>query len=140
MRNLELREAIVAALKAYAPLAALLAADPLDATVPAVFDHVPQDAAFPYEVVGEPNGVDHDTDDSLGWDAELTIHQLSRFRGFEEVERIQRENDDAINRAEPVLTDGRIVTLHRVSVDGVLDPDGLTRHGIHRFRAILEET
>ena len=139
MRNLELRVAIIAALKAYAPLTALLATDPLDAT-PAVYDHVPQDAAFPYEVVGEPNGVDHDTDDSLGWDAELTIHQFSRFRGFEQVERIQRENDDALNRAEPVLTDGRIVTLHRVSVDGVLDPDGLTRHGIHRFRAIIEET
>ncbi len=139
MRNLELRVAIVTALKASVPLAALLAADPLDAT-PAVFDHVPQDALFPYEVIGEPNGVDHDTDDSLGWDAELTIHQFSRFRGFEEVERIQRENDDAINRAEPVLVDGRIVTLHRVSVDSVLDPDGLTRHGIHRFRAILEET
>ncbi len=139
MRNLELRIAIVAALKASAPLAALLAVDPLDAT-PAVFDHAPQDATFPYEVVGEPNGVDHDTDDTLGWDAELVIHQFSRFRGFEEVERIQRENDDALNRTEPVLVDGRIVTLHRVSVDGVLDPDGLTRHGIHRFRAIIEET
>ena len=138
MRNLELRVAIVTALKAYAPLAALLAADPLDGTA-SVYSHVPQDAAFPYVVVGEPNGVDHDTDDSLGWDAELVIHQFSRFRGFEEVERIQRENDDALNRAEPVLVDGRIVTLHRVSVDGVLDPDGLTRHGIHRFRAILEE-
>ncbi|MEE8543242.1 MAG: DUF3168 domain-containing protein [Gammaproteobacteria bacterium] len=139
MRNLELRIAVVAALKASAPLAALLAVDPVDGT-PAVFDHVPQNALFPYEVVGEPNGVDHDTDDSLGWDAELVIHQFSRFRGFEEVERIQRENDDALNRTEPVLVDGRIVTLHRVSVDGVLDPDGLTRHGIHRFRAILEET
>jgi len=139
VRNVELRIAIVAALKAHAPLAALLAADPLDATA-AVYDHAPQDAAFPYEVVGEPNGVDHDTDDSLGWDAELTIHQFSRFRGFEEVERIQRETDEALNRTEPVIVDGRIVTLHRVSVDGVLDPDGLTRHGIHRFRTIIEET
>ncbi len=139
MRNLELRIAIVTALKAHAQLTALLAADPLNGA-PAVYDHVVQNAAFPYEVVGEPNGVDHDTDDTLGWDAELTIHQFSRFRGFEEVERIQRENDDALNRTEPALVDGRIVTLHRVSVDGVLDPDGLTRHGIHRFRAIIEET
>lgn len=140
MRNVELRIAILAALKAYAPLTALLAVDPLDATEAAVYDHAPQDAAFPYEVVGESNGVEHDTDDSLGWDAELVIHTFSRFRGFEEVERIQRETDDALNRTEPVLVDARIVTLHRVSVDGVLDPDGLTRHGIHRFRAILEET
>ncbi len=139
MRNFELRVAIVTALKAHAPLTALLAADPLDGTS-SIFDHAPQDAAFPFEVVGEANGVDHDTDDSLGWDAELTIHQFSRFRGFEEVEKIQRENDNALNRKDPVLVDGRIVTLHRVSVDGVLDDDGLTRHGIHRFRAILEET
>ena len=139
MRNLELREAIVATLKAHAPLAALLAADPVDGTA-AVYDHAPQDATFPYVVVGDPVGVDHDTDDTLGWDAEVTIHQWSRFRGFEEVERIQRETDQALNRAEPTVVDGMIVTLHRVSVDGMLDDDGLTRHGIHRFRAIVEET
>lgn len=138
MRNLELRVALVAALKAHAGLAALLSTDPVDSS-PAVYDHVPQDATFPYEVVGEPTGVDHDTDTTLGWDAEVTLHQWSRFRGFEEVERIQRENDEALNRAEPVVVDGRIVTLHRVSVDGVLDDDGLTRHGIHRYRAIVEE-
>jgi len=138
VRTLELRETVVATLKAHAGLAALLATDPLDGT-PAVFDHVPQDAAFPYVLVGEPVGVDHDTDDTLGWDAEVTIHQWSRFRGFGEVERIQRETDEALNRAEPVVVDARIVTLHRVSVDGVLDPDGLTRHGIHRFRAIVDE-
>lgn len=138
MRNLELRIALVAALKAHAGLSALLATDPVDDS-PAVFDHVPQDATFPYVVVGEPVGTDHDTDDTLGWDAEVTIHQWSRFRGFEEVEAIQRQTDEAINRAEPVVVDARIVTLHRVSVDGVLDDDGLTRHGIHRFRAIIDE-
>lgn len=138
MRNLELRTAIVQALKAHPGLAALLATDPSGGT-PAVFDHSPQDATFPYVVVGEATGVDHDTDDTLGWDAEVTIHQWSRFRGYEEVERIQRQTDEALNRTEPVVVDGRIVTLHRVSVDGVLDDDGLTRHGIHRFRAIVEE-
>ncbi len=139
MRNLEIRIAIVAALKAHAPLVALLAPDPLDGTA-SVFDHVPQDAVFPYEVIGEADGVEHDTDTTIGWDAEVTVHTFSRFRGNEEVEAIQRENDNALNRAEPIITDARIVTLHRVSVDGVDDPDGLTRHGIHRFRALIEET
>lgn len=139
MRNLELREAIFAALKAHAPLAALLATDPLDATA-AVYDHVPQNATFPYLVVGNPDGVGHDTDDTLGWDADLTIHAWSRFRGQEEVERIQRETDNAINRAEPTIVDARIVTLHRIEARELLDDDGLTRHGIHRFRAIIEET
>lgn len=139
MRNLELREAIHAALKAYAPLVALLAADPLDGTA-AVFDHVPQNATFPYLVVEIPDGVDHDTDDTLGWDNELTVHAWSRFRGQEEVEGIQRETDNAINRAEPTVVDARIVTLHRTEAREMLDKDGLTRHGIHRYRVILEET
>jgi hypothetical protein len=140
MRNFELRVAIIAALKAYAPLTALLSSDPLDGTS-AVYSHVPQNATFPYEVVGVADGVDHDTDDTNGWDAEVTLHQFSRFRGDDEVEMIQRENDDALHRAEPAIADGRIVTLHRVRVDNpVLDDDGLTRHGIHRFQAIIEET
>ena len=138
MRNAELRNAIVSTLKAHVGLTALLAQDPLDGT-PAVYDHAPQDVKFPYEVVGELTGVDHDTDDTLGWDTDVVIHQWSRFRGFDEVESIQRQTDLALNRVEPVVVDARIVTLHRVSVEGVLDPDGLTRHGIHRFRAIIAE-
>lgn len=139
MRNLELRVAVFAALKAYAPLVALLAEDPLDATA-AVYDHVPQDTAFPYLVVENPVGRDHDTDTTLGWDADLTIHAWSRFRGQEEVEALQRETDDALNRTEPTIVDARIVTLHRIEHREILDEDGLTRHGIHRFRAIIEET
>lgn len=138
MRNKELRIAIVATLKAHAGLAALLATDPIDATA-AVYDHVTQDSTFPYVVVGDPDGVDHDTDDSLGWDAEVEIHSFSRFRGFEEIEDIQRQTDAALNRAEPSITDARVVTIHRVRVESVLDDDGITRHGIHRFRAIIEE-
>lgn len=137
MRNLELRQALYAALRAYAPLVALLADDPLGGA--AIYDHTPQDAEFPYLVIGGPDGVEHDTDSSLGWDAEVSIHSFARYRGYETVEAIQRETDDAINRTEPSVTDGRIVTLHRTECRSILDDDGLTRHGIHRFRAIIEE-
>lgn len=139
MRNLEFREAIFAALKAHAPLVALLALDPIDGTA-AIYDHAPQDGPFPYLVVEIPDGEEHDTDDTLGWDTDLVVHSWSRFRGQEEVERIQRVTDDAINRAEPAIVDARIVTLHRIEAREFLDADGLTRHGVHRFRVIIEET
>lgn len=139
MRDYELRVAIVAALKAHAGLAALLSTDPVDGSV-AVYDHAPQDATFPYLVIDPPSGTDHDTDNTLGWDGELTINSWSRFRGFEEIGQIQRQTDEALNRTEPTVVDGTIVTLHRVNSDSVLDDDGLTRHGIQRFRVIIEET
>lgn len=139
MRLFELRVAIVTTLKAHAGLSALLATDPLGSGV-AVYDHVPQDATFPYVVVGEPIGVEHDADDIQGWDGEVTIHSWSRFRGFEEVEKIQRQVDSALHRTVPAVVDARIVTLHRTTVDGFVDEDGLTRHGIQSFRVILEET
>lgn len=138
MRAKELRIALVATLKAHAGLSALLSTDPRDAS-PAVYDHVIQDATFPYVVVGDPEGTEHDADDIQGFDFEVEIHQFSRFRGFEEVEDIQRQVDDALHRAEPTVTDGRITTMHRLQTRAILDPDGLTRHGIHSFRVILEE-
>lgn len=138
MRARELREALVTTLKAHAGLSALLSTDPRDAS-PAVYDHVTQEATFPYVVIGEPEGTEHDADDIQGWDFDIEIHQFSRFRGFEEVENIQRQLDDALHRAAPLVTDARVTTMHRVQTRAILDPDGLTRHGIHSFRVILEE-
>ncbi len=139
MRLKELQIAIIATLKAEAGLTGLLAIDPVDDIGSAVYDHVPENTEFPYVTVGEPSGVEHDADDILGWTGQIVVHSWSRFRGFEEITAIMRQTDNALHRAEPAVTDARIVTLHRESVDSVLDQDGLTRHGIHAFRVILEE-
>lgn len=138
MRLKELREGIITTLKGYAGLTALLSTDPVDSS-PAVYDHVDQVSTFPYVVVGEPVGSQHDADDCQGWEGEVVLHIWSEFRGFEEVVNIGRQLTDALHRAEPTITDARIVTLHRESFGSVLDPDGLRRHGIYGFRVILEE-
>lgn len=139
MRTYELRQALVAALKNDAANAALLSTDPQDGT-PAVYDHVPQNATFPYQSIGPIVGDEEDTDDALGaWSLEVQVDTWSRFRGMDEVERIHRTTDDALHRADLTVTDAKVVTIHREDVDAVLDDDGLTRHGILRFRVILEE-
>lgn len=138
MRLTELHTAIFTTLNAHVGLTALLATDPVGGG-PAVFDHATQDSEFPYLVVGEPNGTEHDADDIQGWTGEIVIHSYCRERGFQEVMDIWRQTDDALHRQTPTVTDARIVTLHRESADSVLDADGLTRHGIHTFRVILDE-
>lgn len=139
MRLEELQIAIITTLKAEAGLTALLSTDPIDGVSPAIYDHVDQDSGFPYITVGEPDGVEHDADDIQGWTGQVIVHSWSRERGFGEVRQIMRQTDAALHREVPVVTNARIVTLHRESADSVLDQDGMTRHGIHTFRVILEE-
>ena len=139
MRFEELQESIITLLTGYAPLTTLLAVDSIDNVSSAIFDHVDQNNPFPYISVGEPNGVEHDADDITGWTGTVDVRIWSRFRGFEECNQISRQVDAVMHRAEPSVTDARIVTLHRESVQSLLDPDGLTRSVIVSYRVILEE-
>lgn len=140
MRNWELRDAVVDVLKAHVGLTALLAEDPRFAGVAAVYDHVPQSAEFPYVTIGTVSGDEHDADDISGQDLEVTVNAFSRYRGLKEIEQIGRQVDDALHRTTPTVTNAKVVTFHRETSEAVLDPDGLTRHGIQRYRVILEES
>lgn len=107
----------------------------------AVYDHTPQDVAFPYVVIGEDDTViPFDTDDSVGAESTINIHVWSRYRGWKEVKEIQREVYQALHRYELSVTGAHVVTVEFDDARTFLDQDGLTRHGVTRFRIITEET
>lgn len=108
-----------------------------DLNVP-VYDHVPQDAAFPYIVIGDSTAIQWDTDDSLGTESTITIHVWSRFRGREEVKEIQGQIYDALHRHELDIDGCHTVTCEWEHADSFVDPDGITRHGVSRFRILAE--
>lgn len=103
-----------------------------------IYDHVPQDASFPYVVIGEGTATQWDTDDSTGSDATVTIHTWSRYRGRKEVKEMQRQIYNALHRYDLPVTGLNTVTVEWEHSETLLDPDGLTRHGILRFRIITE--
>lgn len=105
-----------------------------------VYDDVPRNAAFPYVVVGEDTHVPFDTDDSLGSESTVTIHVWSRYRGKKEAKQIQGEIYDALTRQELTVKDHDLITIEFEYSDVVLDPDAITRHGVQRFRAIVERS
>lgn len=105
-----------------------------------VYDHVPPNASFPYVVIGEDTHVPFDTDDSLGSESTITIHVWSRYRGKKEAKQIQGEVYDALTRQELTVEDHDLVTIEFEYSDVVLDPDGQTRHGVQRFRAVVERS
>lgn len=130
MSHAALQEAVFHRLSTYAPLTALVAG---------VHDHVPQDAAFPYCVIGEESATQWDTDTELGFDATFNVHTWSRYRGRLQAKQIMDRVYQALHRYELPVADAHVVTVEFDFADTLLDPDGLTRHGVQRFRVLFNQ-
>ena len=103
-----------------------------------VYDHVPQDTAFSYIVIGDDTSIGWDTDTSVGSESTCTIHVWSRQRGRKQVKDIMAAIYSALNRYELPVTGGQLVECAAEFQESFLDPDGLTRHGVIRFRLIVD--
>ena len=104
-----------------------------------VYDHVPQSAACPYIVVGEQESAPWDTDDSTGSESLLTVHVWSEYRGRLEAKRIQQAIYSTLHRAELWVSFSAFVMIDCEFQETVTESDGLTTHGIQRFRVIIED-
>lgn len=112
----------------------------LIALVPAarITDHVPQDSAFPYISIGESSAGEWDSKDSDGMEQTLTIHAWSQYRGLKEVKQIMGAIVDALDKAALTVTGHDLVLLRFEFSDTMLDPDGLTRHGVQIYRVLTD--
>jgi len=110
-----------------------------------VYDHVPQpadsgdDSMFPYVAIGDDTGIEWDTDTSDGWEITLTIHSWSRTRGRLEVKTLQGEIWDALHRHDLAVQGYRTVFCYSEFSETFLEADGLTRHGVQRFRIVIDK-
>jgi hypothetical protein len=141
----ELQTSVYQALLADGPLANLLAKNVEDADLPAIYDHVPEpadsgsDISFPYVTVGDDTALDWDTDTSVGKEATITIHSWSRYRGRKEVKEIQGAIYDCLHLSQLNVFGYDTVQCLSEYSETLVDPDGLTRHGVQRFRIILDK-
>ena len=124
--ELALQETVFDALTAYPGL-------------PDIYDDVPKNAAFPYIVIGEDTHIPFDTDDSLGSESTVTIHVWSRYRGKKEAKEIQANIYDALTRQQLTIDAHDLITIEFEYSEVLLDPDGISRHGVQRFRALIEQ-
>ncbi|MFQ6016774.1 MAG: DUF3168 domain-containing protein [Kiloniellaceae bacterium] len=103
-----------------------------------VFDHAPQDSAFPYVVIGEATSGAFDTKTEDGMEQALTIHTWSRYRGLKETKQIMAAVLDALDQQALTVPGHELILLRFTFGATFLDPDGLTRHGVQRFRAVTQ--
>lgn len=127
----EVQAAIITTLTTNAPHRAL---------VTGVYDAVPQTTAFPYESIG---ALSEQWQDGFTDGFRLVTLQLdtwSRYHGRKECQTIQASQIGLLNRVSLALA-----TLHcvycRLDYDDVLlDPDGITWHGVTRYLILVEAT
>ena len=109
-----------------------------------VYDAVPQaadsgdDSAFPYVTIGDDIVSEWDTDTSTGFDTEVTVHAWTRYRGRREVKLIQEAIYDALHLHSLSIPGWHTVLCLFLTADSFMDADGITRHGVIRFRLVTE--
>ncbi len=103
-----------------------------------VFDHAPQGSDFPYLVIGESQASQFDTKTESGLDQRLTLHTWSRYRGLKETKEIMAAVIDALDGQSLAVGGHALVLLRFEFATTIVDDDGLTRHGVQRFRVLTQ--
>lgn len=129
---LELQAAITAALKASAPLQALIGS-----TI-RLYQDVPANPTFPYATIGDAQQLNDQAECIDGSEIFLDVHAFSRASGDQEIKRIAAAVSDAIDGASLSLNNHRCVLIERDFIVFRKDADNTTRHAILTFKALTE--
>lgn len=103
-----------------------------------IFDHVPDRVAFPYIASGDMTARSIATQGSSGRDIMLDIHAYSRAAGYKELKAIMAAIYNRLHQANFTITGHSLIMCEENQSDMTLENDGLTRHGVMRFRIITE--
>lgn len=102
-----------------------------------VYDYIPDNTSFPYVKLGEETSVDNGTKTLQGNEHTLVIHTFSQYRGSKEVKNIMSRIYALLHESSLSVSGASLVNLRFEFSDIIKENDGLTTHGIQRFRAVV---
>ena len=105
-----------------------------------VYDFVPENTAFPYVKVGEETSIDNSTKTLQGNEHTLVIHTFSRYRGSKEVKEIMSRIYALLHESSLSVSGASLVNLRFEFSDVIKENDGVTSHGLQRFRAVVYDS
>lgn len=127
----------IAALKADATLTSLISEY---AGSPSVFTHVPQDLGelYPWITIFGIESNQFDNDATLGFDGTITVHSWDDSRDMAKINSIKKAIYDILHNNALTVTDYCNIEYCQEFTTTLRDPDGITLHGVQRFRFILQ--
>jgi len=108
-----------------------------------VYDFVPQEltetaSGFPFVVTEGIQSQEWDTDTELGSDSTVMVHTWSRYRGKREAGLVMAQVYAALHRHALAVSGYEVVLCQWDGLATLMvEPDGLTYHGVQRFRVLL---
>lgn len=106
------------------------------ANVP-VYDDVPQDTSYPYVLIGEETTANNGSKTLDGVEHTQTIHVWSQYRGRREIKEIMGSVYENLHNTDISVSGATLVNCRQEFSTTLAENDGITRHGVMRFRAVV---
>lgn len=111
--------------------------DGLDGANIPVYDDVPQQSNYPYVQIGEETSANNGTKTLDGVEHTLTMHIWSQYRGRREIKTIMKSVYDLLHNTAISVSGASLVNVRQEFSTTLAENDGITRHGVIRFRAVV---
>ena len=108
----------------------------LTSSVSGIYDFVPESTSFPYVKVGDQTMVEDGTKDKKGSDFTLMVHTFSRYRGSKEIKEIMSLVYDILHESSLSIS-GAMNNMRFEFSEIIKESDGLTTHGVQRFKTFV---
>ena len=114
--------------------------DASGSAITGVFDDVSTDTAYPYIRIGEETLADNSSKDKDIFEHTLTIHIWSQYRGNRDIKDIMKQVHDLLHDSSLSVSGASMVNMRQEFHTTLIEGDGITRHGVMRFRAVVSDS
>ena len=109
----------------------------IDIASVSVYDDVPENTAYPYVILGEETSANSGTKSLDAIEHTLTLHVWSQYRGRREIKEIMQSVYSLLHNTAITVTGASLVNIRQEFNNTLMENDGITRHGVMRFRAVV---
>ena len=119
--------------------AVYVALDAITGLTGIISESLSNDDPFPKIWIEDGGADDWSNKDDNGLEAFVNLHVGSQKEGTKEIRGLMDKCHGALHNVDLVLANGQSVLCQFVRHDVVIDSDGITRHGIMRFKLLVSE-